>query len=211
MKKNLLAFFAILFFAQVNAIAIIAPTVYVISVSILGLIANLVISAIAFIAIQGFASKTFAGKSLYKIIKFFYTILGKVSIYAISLSIGIFISAPFDMNTSINSGIIAAGISFAVLALFHSRELVLDGKKLKHFKAIALFSIFVLVAGSATSFFSLKVEEIQTEKSFFEIVGKNLWSAQSIAQETNQISAPQSMEESSDYRTLQKTSEPQPE
>src|SRR3989338_3859456 len=160
MRKFFLIFFGILFFSPANAIAIIAPTVYVISVSILGLIANLIISIIAFVAIQGFASKTFAGKSMYEIVKVFYSILGKIFLYTISLATGIFVSEPFDLNTSILSGAIAAGISFAVLSLFHAREIFLDEKRFNYVKSIALFSIFVLIAGSASSFYSLKEEQL---------------------------------------------------
>ncbi len=171
-KRNylLILLFLIILIQHTFAIAIVAPTVYIVTLSITAFIANILISLTAWTAINGFTSKTYAGKKLSEILSFIFSGVKNSIIYVFSLAIVLIFIKPLDLESSIAIGILSSVIAFGLFLLVDSKKIILSDSKarIQIIQSVLFFIIFIFITSSASIFLALETKLLTTKEPIKE-------------------------------------------
>jgi hypothetical protein len=167
-KKFLIVFFALFFLGFVYSIAVVPPVFYVASLSIIGLVSNVLISLAVFIAAGGVfgvsKSKGFSSK-----LDYFLGILGKSALLFFSCFVSVFFVRPIALPDAIIAGLVALVISFFVLffSFYHRAKISSVTERHSLFFSVGVFLIFVFFAASFAGYFSIELKEFNPAKGDF--------------------------------------------
>ncbi len=168
MNKKFFIFVALLFFiTYAHAIAIIAPVVYVATISIIAFISNILISVAAYSAAKGFFGRKSFGTKFSSKLNLTLEIIGKAILLIITTTIAVFLLNPLTLQEAIISGAVAAIISLTILLLSSYKKIALISKEEKRraFIEIGLFCTFIFFSCAIISFISIEIQNVDPNSS----------------------------------------------
>lgn len=162
MKKILTLVFILSSLSFCSAIAIIAPAVYVATLSITAFLANTIVTIAIFIAAKSFSNKNTLTKGVSTKIGFALELIGKILLLLASTTIAILIVNPILIQEAIYTGILAAIICGAILFLYNYKKISISEKETKKniLLSAAIFCIFVFISSSFVGYFSIETKAI---------------------------------------------------
>src|SRR3989338_10635365 len=169
-KKLLVAIIALLAMPFANAVSIVPPAIYFVTLSIGSLLANIALSCISWLAIQGVFSRKELGKDSSNTIKSLFSFIKNAFIIAVSISIPAISLMPKTEGAIILSAVISGFLGFIVYLFISAREIIIGGRLL----ASRILSIggvlFIFIAVAAYVSLSLAIDEtaIDTQGAFVQ-------------------------------------------
>jgi len=163
MKKIISILLFLFLFSFSSAIAVIAPVVYVATLSLTAFLANTIITIAVFIAAKSFSNKdTINKKKLSSKIGFVMEIIGKTTLLILSTIVAIIIVNPVLFNEAIYTGLIAAIICEIILFLYNYKKISIVDIQTKKImlKSITIFCIFVFISSSLVGYYSIETKAI---------------------------------------------------
>ncbi len=162
MKKLITLLSLLLLLTFCSAIAVIAPVVYVATLSITAFLANTIITIAIFIAAKSFSSKNELGKGLTQKVSFFLEIIGKTSLLIVSTTLAILIVNPILISEAIFTGIVAAVICAIILFFYNYKKFSIKNTEIKKkiIKTTAIFCIFVFISSTLVGYYSIETKVI---------------------------------------------------
>jgi hypothetical protein len=173
MRQNFFAFVALsmLFIGTANAIAIIPPVVYFVTLSISTFIANAIVALLIFGALRGLSMRKYFGKGLHEILALCLSSLSIGLLAIVCMLASIWLLAPIDFEGVLASTFFAA-VLFISIGLLHSvRQLSISDSNLKKsiiFGWISL-ALFIGLATGASAYFSLQTHKIQITAGAYDL------------------------------------------
>jgi len=162
MKKLLILTNLILLLTFCSAIAVIAPVVYVATLSLTAFLANTIITIAIFIAAKSFSSKNELKKGLTQKISFVFELIGKTALLIISTTLAILIVNPILISEAIITGIVAAIICAIILFFYNYKKSSIKNSELKKklVKTSLIFCIFVFISSTLVGYYSIETKVI---------------------------------------------------
>jgi len=154
-------------FPIANAIVIVSPTIYFVTLSIATFIANSIIGFLALIAVSGMLNKTFFGKKVSEIFAFLFVSIKKFVIGIISMIIALLLINPIEISSIIQGAIVAAvifGLLF-LLSEYSKFKISISQKKNNILKSATIFSLLVLIIFTFSALTSLEIKVIAGDDS----------------------------------------------
>lgn len=159
--------FAYILFSAVNAIAIIPPVIYFVTLSISTFLMNAIVSLLIFGFLSGLSRRKYLGKSLYETLGFTLSIIGTGFLTIFAMVVSIILLSPIDLSGVLICGLFSALLAFCAKMLLSFRQFLASDARLKRsiiLSGIAL-ALFVAFATSLSAAFSMEVHRIPLKAS----------------------------------------------
>ncbi len=165
MKKILTITSLIFLLSFCSSIAVIAPAVYVATLSITAFLANILITVAVFIAAKSFSSKNALSKGISTKIGFAIEIIGKTTLLITSTAIAIIIVNPILISEAILTGVLASIICGIILFLYNYKRISISQSKTKKSIIISalIFCTFVFFSSALVGYYSIEIKPIVQE------------------------------------------------
>jgi hypothetical protein len=161
--KRLIAAFVLLFACSVHAVVIVPPLIYVASISALNLVASLVVGFGLWLAVQGFASKTFLRRHWSEWVDLVSNWLKTVFVGILVIGALMLVLHPLAVNEILGVGAAAAALSFCVLVLLENKRLRLESgaRRWQKIGNVLLGSLLVAGIGAGALFLSVQWHPVE--------------------------------------------------
>lgn len=154
MKK--LVTLLMVFSIPANAVVIIPPVVYFISVSLATFFANALVAIVGWAAVQGFSEKVYGGKTAFEIGRFAFSCIGKAIMLIAAMAFAVTFFPPFDLTSAAVTGAAAASAALVFLSLSKARRLLVEKEKSRLVATVVGLALFAGAVTTASSVLSLE-------------------------------------------------------
>ncbi len=175
MTKTILPVFLVFFALTVNAVVIVPPVVYFVTLSIATFLSNVLIALLAIIAVSGFANKKFFGKKVSELFSYFFSWIKKIVIAFISMAIALFVINPIEVFTIIQAAILTFILCLMLFFIsnYSTYRVIQKPEKTKLVTSFSIFSLLVALLFLVSVFLSLETQVINTENSSLSYIQNN--------------------------------------
>jgi hypothetical protein len=165
----------LLFIGIANAIAIIPPVVYFVTLSISTFIANAIVALLIFGALRGISMRKYFGKGMYEIIGLGLSALSIGILAIVCMLLSIWLLPPIDFEGVLICGLAAAILFILINMLISLKQLSIsdpDRKRSIIFSWVAL-AIFIGLATGASAQFSMQIHKLPIKTGGYDLENYN--------------------------------------